>query len=355
MSESMRIGLDDSAFRGRLRVRLQHGSTERASGNRPSARYFDEQVHKRPHAAKRAAEKAPVPIWQQSFAATPRVFSQPTTPAQLIDEATEEPASQPIATKSVSFAQPAAPRQQRSKVLKRQFGGRLPGISAVAPAYRKHRRNKVQAALIAMAVVVFLSGVAVSLQAFWTNRATTTQVSALSKKNDHPSSDFPSTTKPSSNAVNNYMVAPDLPRYIKIPKLGVNARVLQAGVTSSGALDSPKNVYDAAWYTGSAKPGQVGATLIDGHVSSWKTPGVFSGLKKLVAGDTIQIQRGDGQLLTYQVIKSQVYPEDSVDMRAAMTSVDANHPGLNLITCAGKVKPGTSEFNQRLVVFTKQI
>jgi LPXTG-site transpeptidase (sortase) family protein len=151
------------------------------------------------------------------------------------------------------------------------------------------------------------------------------------------------------------MVAPDLPRYIKIPKLGVNARILQAGVTSSGALGTPSNVYDAAWYTGSAKPGQPGATLIDGHVSSWTTHGVFYNLKKLVAGDTIQVQRGDGQILTYQVVKSQTYQDDKVDMQAAMTPVVAGQPGLNLITCTGQVKPGTSEFNQRIVVFTKQI
>jgi hypothetical protein len=42
-------------------------------------------------------------------------------------------------------------------------------------------------------------------------------------------------------------------------------------------------------------------------------------------------------------------------MAAAMSPVVKETPGLNLITCTGKVRSGTSEFDHRLVVFTKQI
>jgi sortase (surface protein transpeptidase) len=206
-----------------------------------------------------------------------------------------------------------------------------------------------------MAAFVFLLGVAISVQALITNHNVTAQVSALSKKPNHSSIDVPNTIKPNDNTFNSYTVAPDLARYIKISKLSVNARVLQVGTTKSGALDTPKNVFDAAWYRGSSKPGQPGAMLIDGHVSSWTTHGVFYGLKKLVAGDVIQIQRGDSQVLNYRVVKSQVYPDEKVDMQAAMTPITAGKPGLNLITCTGKIKPGTSQFNQRLIVFTEQI
>jgi sortase (surface protein transpeptidase) len=127
--------------------------------------------------------------------------------------------------------------------------------------------------------------------------------------------------------------------------------VLQVGVTTSGALATPSNVFDTAWYTGSAKPGQPGATLIDGHVSSWTTKGVFYGIKTLVAGDTIQIVKGDNSVLTYKVVKTQVYPAGTVDMQAAVTPVIAGQSGLNLITCTGQVIKGTSEFNQRELVF----
>jgi sortase (surface protein transpeptidase) len=215
-----------------------------------------------------------------------------------------------------------------------------------------------QKVLFGLALLLFAGGGFVSLQTLHTNHAASAQVSALSQKADNQGGQndaLPSTTKPSSAAVKNYVVAPDLPRYIKIPKLSVNARVLQVGVTSSGALGTPNNVYDAAWYTGSSKPGQPGAMLIDGHVSSWTTRGVFYGLKRLVAGDKIQIQRGDGQVFNYQVVKSQMFADDNVDMQAAVRPVTAGKQGLNLISCIGKVKKGTNEFDHRIIVFAEQV
>jgi hypothetical protein len=95
--------------------------------------------------------------------------------------------------------------------------------------------------------------------------------------------------------------------------------------------------------------------LIDGHVSSWTSHGIFYGLKTLVAGDTIQIERGDGAILAYKVVKSQTYTTSKVDMAAALTPINPRKPGLNLITCTGNVMAGTNEFNQRVVVFAEQV
>jgi len=213
-----------------------------------------------------------------------------------------------------------------------------------------------------MACLVFALGLGVSLQALLTNRDASAQVAALSKQVDSQSgggsgdnSSLPSTTKPSSQAVSNYAVAADLARYLEIPKLNVYARVTQVGVTTSGALGTPNNVFDTAWYSGSAKPGQPGATLIDGHVSSWTTHGVFYNIKHLVKGDNIRIVRGDGVVINYQVVKTQVYNANDVDMQAAVTPITPGKSGLNLITCTGQVQKGTSEFNQRVIVFAQQV
>jgi sortase (surface protein transpeptidase) len=155
-------------------------------------------------------------------------------------------------------------------------------------------------------------------------------------------------------ATDDYIVDPNLPRYLIIPKLGVNARVLSVGVDSKGALETPNNIYDTAWYDQSALPGQPGAMLIDGHISSWTAHGVFYGLKTLSAGDIIKIQRGDGVIFSYQVIKTQIYNFSNVDMAAAMSSIDPAKAGLNLISCTGDVIPGTNEFNERIIVFATQ-
>jgi sortase (surface protein transpeptidase) len=215
--------------------------------------------------------------------------------------------------------------------------------------------SKGQWAMFGLAALVLSVGLAVSFQGFQTNKHAAAQVSALSKAAANSEAAVPTNVKPGSESVGAYTVAPDLPRYLKIPKLGVMARVRQVGLTGSGALDTPSNVYDAAWYSGSAKPGQSGASVIDGHVSSWNTKGVFYGLKKLQPGDSIQVVRGDGAVLNYQVVRTQVYGSDNVDMKAAMMPVNASRPGLNLITCTGQVIKGTSQFNQRLIVYTEQV
>ena len=240
------------------------------------------------------------------------------------------------------------------------------GSSAVVPkvslAIRFKKRlhstykNKLQFGLTVFAVALVLIGGYISLAGLHANHIAVAQADKLTaqannaaKSGGHTSA--PSTVKPSPAAVANYVVAPNLPKYLIIPKLGVDARVLSVGVNSSGALETPSNVFDTAWYNESAEPGQPGAMLIDGHVSSWTTHGVFYGIKTLVAGDLIKVERGDGTIFTYKVVKNQVYPSGNVNMTSAMTPIVAGQPGLNLISCTGDVIPGTNLFNERIVVY----
>lgn len=163
----------------------------------------------------------------------------------------------------------------------------------------------------------------------------------------------PSSVKPSPTAVATYNVAPTLPKYISIPTIGINeTRIIQLGLMGNDQISTPDNIYDTGWYNGSAKPGQPGAMFIYGHVSSWTADGIFYNLKKLKPGDTIVITRGDNQTYTYKVIEMKVYPYNNVDMNAVLSPINSNLPGLNLMTCTGQVIKGTSEFNERLVVFS---
>lgn len=218
------------------------------------------------------------------------------------------------------------------------------------------RRSKLQVALIALAVAIVLAGGYISFLGIRANHTAQVQAAKLTQQANNAakssgSSTAPSTIKPSAAAVANYAVAPNLPRYIIIPKLGVNAEVRSVGLTSSGALGVPDNVYYTDWYNESALPGQQGAMLIDGHVSSWTTHGVFYGIKTLVAGDLIKVERGDGTIFTYVVVKNHVFPLGKVDMQSAITPIVPGQPGLNLITCTGDVIPGTSQFNERILVY----
>ncbi len=228
--------------------------------------------------------------------------------------------------------------------------------NVVSHKKRPSRRPKTATILISLAVVLFIVSIAIGLNDWRINRANQKQVTALSKKTPSGAADtiVPSTVKPGASDINSYTVAPNMPRYLIIPELGVKARIKPLGVNSQNQLMVPTNVYDTGWYNASSLPGQAGAMLIDGHVSSLSTHGVFYGLKDLKIGYEVQIQRGDGKMFTYRVVKTQAYSSTNVDMAAATKPITAGQPGLNLITCTGQIKPGTYLFSQRLVVFTEQ-
>src|ERR1035437_988099 len=207
-----------------------------------------------------------------------------------------------------------------------------------------------------LAAIVLLVGIVASIYDWHTNAVTKKHAAvAIAQANKGVSNGTPATTPISASTFANYRVASNLPRYIFIPKLKVKAIVLSLSTTSSNQLQAPPNIYETGWYKNSSLPGKAGAMLIDGHVSSWTSHGIFYGLKTLVAGDTIQVERGDGAILTYRVVTSQTYSSTNVDMTAALSPINPHKPGLNLITCTGKVIAGTSEFNERIIVFAEQV
>ena len=172
---------------------------------------------------------------------------------------------------------------------------------------------------------------------------------------DRRNSEGKDETKVSDDAIAKYKVAADLPRVISIEKLGVKARVLQMSVNSDGSMQSPVNIFDAGWYTGSVKPGQLGASIIIGHASGTTLGGIFNKLESLNTGDTISVERGDGKILRYQVIKKQTVKLSDVDMNSFIRPADGVSEGLNLMTCAGEWIKNSQTRNNRVMIFTKRI
>lgn len=206
--------------------------------------------------------------------------------------------------------------------------------------------------LIVVAVGLLLVGSGITLHDWHANKVTNRHAAQLVYNANHNVNHaVPATTKPNPSVFDSYTVAANLPRYLFIPKLSVQAIIRPLGLTATGQLATPNNVYDTGWYTKSSTPGQPGATVIDGHVSSWTTNGVFYGLKTLQPGDRIQLERGDGTTVNYSVVKKQVYGYQQVDMSALLSPISAGKPGLNLITCTGDVIKGTNDFSERVVVF----
>ncbi len=163
----------------------------------------------------------------------------------------------------------------------------------------------------------------------------------------------PQVSTTASNAAG-YTVAPDQPKFISIQKLGIHAPVVNVGLTAGGAVDTPKNIWNAAWYNGSAKPGNPGAVLIDGHSSATRGA-LFGNLDRLVAGDQIQVERGDGTVITYSVAYSTIVNRNNVDMASMLKPYDGSDKGLNIITCTGKWIDSEKTLENRVLIYAKQI
>ena len=145
---------------------------------------------------------------------------------------------------------------------------------------------------------------------------------------------------PDENTDNSeWIVAPDMPRFMSIPAIGLNnVRVEELGVKAGTEkqFDDPKNSSNAGWYSESVKPGNGSGTgLYDGHYMWYSQVGVFYRLSQLAYGNTITIERGDGQKFTYTVMENETVPYTEVDMTKMMQSFDPSLEGISLITCGG--------------------
>lgn len=325
---SQRVTLDEIDMRARLRP---HGHAQRQAAYvpretaQPSRKLFQDvsQVENYDLTSLFLKSESPITQSQSTQATAPGITTMPVPTNTAIPR---------------SFAPPV--KQSKSWSL----------LRLVNSPMRQHM-------LTAAAVLVLVVGGAISIAGFRSNMLAKAQAAKAGLAAAIPATTTGSTKTPPSTAtvtadtLRSYQVAPDMARYIRIPKLGVLARVLQVGKTNSGALATPTNVFDTAWYKNSAKPGQPGATVIDGHVSSWTTNGVFYGIKTLAAGDNIEIEKGDGTKLEYTVAQTIAYPVDAVDMKALMKPVAAGQSGLNLLTCSGKYDSKSGEFTQRIAVY----
>jgi sortase (surface protein transpeptidase) len=260
--------------------------------------------------------------------------------------------------RSVSRAKPALPRAHRSLVLKRHIVER-------ANQHRKQVRREHKRHFASMVVsLVIISALAVLSWVFWDFLPVVKSVSIpfISQPKQAASTE-PIINRPNSNLdqnrpsegeVQTYQAAADAPRLLRIPKLDIEARVKRVGSSLNGEPISPSNIFDVGWYDDSSKPGKPGAVLINGHIAGSSKNGVFYDLGTLELNDVIEIERGDGVLLTYIVSKVQAYSGDQIDMNTALQSIDANSNGLNLMTSSSNYDGGVGQSNKRVIVFAIQ-
>ncbi|MET9747775.1 MULTISPECIES: class F sortase [Streptomyces] len=147
-------------------------------------------------------------------------------------------------------------------------------------------------------------------------------------------------------------LARSVPVGLRIPAIGVDTPVMSLGLASDGTVEVPPVTDDdrAGWYRHSPTPGQVGPSVLLGHVTVGRYgDGVFRHLARLHRGDRIEARLRDGASAGFTVtavrtVAKADFPTDDV-------YGDVAGPELRLITCGGP-RDG-EEYRDNVIVFAE--
>jgi Sortase domain len=141
------------------------------------------------------------------------------------------------------------------------------------------------------------------------------------------------------------------PVRLAIPAIGVMTPLVRLGLDPDGGMAVPADFGRAGWFTGGPAPGQVGPSVIAGHVDSRSGPAVFYRLRELRPGQAILVDRADGGRLRFVVEQARSYPKAGFPTEAVFGPVPA--AALRLITCGGDFDRARGSYRDNLVVFAR--
>ena len=147
-----------------------------------------------------------------------------------------------------------------------------------------------------------------------------------------------------------------LPVAVNIPAIGVKSKLLHLGVNSDGTMQVPPlttSADEAAWYKYSATPGQIGASVIEGHVDSYHGPAVFFRLGALHPGDAVDVTLADGVTAIFRVTGVREYLKSNFPAKSIYGST--GYAALRLITCGGTFDYATGHYLSSTVVFASLV
>ncbi|MBQ3318508.1 class F sortase [Candidatus Saccharibacteria bacterium] len=188
--------------------------------------------------------------------------------------------------------------------------------------------------VLSLILIIFFAKVGIWEIAYYTSKEGSTRAVATTPAVEEEVSEEEVTEEQRAE----YYVPADHPRYLNIESLGVaKSRIMSLGQNSDGSLATPNNIFDVAWYNGSAKPGSGGTIVINGHNGGPNIIGVFKYLPNVQKGEKITIERGDGTIFTYEVVENVTVPlsEANSYMKTAFSSPVEGRESLTLITCTG--------------------
>ena len=146
------------------------------------------------------------------------------------------------------------------------------------------------------------------------------------------------------------------PVSVAIPAIGVRSNLLHLGVNRNGTIQVPSlftRADEAAWYKYSATPGQIGASVIEGHVDTYQGPAVFFRLGALRPGDRVEVKLADGVTAIFRVTGVRQYAKSRFPAKTVYRA--RGYAALHLITCGGAFDYATRNYLNSIVVFASLV
>ena len=148
-------------------------------------------------------------------------------------------------------------------------------------------------------------------------------------------------------------LARSLPRELIVPSLGIDSGVGQLGLLADHHVQVPTSVHTVGWFRLGPTPGQIGSSVILGHVDSYAGPGIFFNIKSLPVGALIEVGLADHTMALFRVTSVVQYAKSSFPDALVYGSSEGRN--LNLVTCGGTFDRSTRSYESNIVVFSRLV
>jgi len=155
----------------------------------------------------------------------------------------------------------------------------------------------------------------------------------------------PSPTTPQALAT-----ARSVPVNLAIPAIGMSVSLGSLGLNPDGTVQVPNNTVQPGWFRLGPAPGQIGSSVILGHVDSYLGPGVFFQLRTLAAGDRVDVGLADGATVQFTVNAVAEYSKTDFPSQRVYGSHGSSD--LQLVTCGGVFDQHTGSYLSNIVVYS---
>ncbi|MBQ1372751.1 class F sortase [Candidatus Saccharibacteria bacterium] len=196
--------------------------------------------------------------------------------------------------------------------------------------------------IVVIILIVLMAKILIWERGYYSSKSAERRATAPAVITEIAAAIDPSEIQPGENELNNHQVAADEPRYLDIPRLELQKVIVQGTTVNVHVLQVPDNIYETAWYSGSARPGKGGYIIISGLASGNSgAAGAFANLDSLESGDEITLTTGSGEQYHYAVRSTSIIEESNAkeQLIAAQQTIEDKET-LVLVT---NLKPSNAE------------